>query len=200
MRYSSEKANFIAKNFELLQEFYFAHPNTKVKTTTIYNYHFTGSPLWDLFCDEANKVENSWNIFIRKAFDLPFNSHRYLIEAISNHPHLKRILVLRFMSFLKQIQKSSKIIPKQLLNLIWKDTRSITGSNIRGIRSLSNWAPFNEISRKTIQDIDYHSIPEEEKWRVDILKELCDFKFGQKVIESMTSENCDDIIKYVSCN
>ena len=106
---------------------------------------------------EAKKVENSWNIFIRKAFDLPFNSHRYLIEAISNHPHLKRILILRFMSFLKQIQKSSKSIPKQLLNLIWKDTRSITGSNIRGIRS--NWAPFNEISRKTIQDIDYHSIP-----------------------------------------
>ena len=40
-----KKVNFIAKNFELLQEFYFAHPNTKLKTTVIYNYHFTGSPL-----------------------------------------------------------------------------------------------------------------------------------------------------------
>ena len=195
-----KKVNFISKNFELLQEFYFAHPNTKLKTTVIYNYHFTGSPLWDLFCDEAKKLENSWNIYVRKAFDLPFTTHRYLIEAVSNHPHLKRILIIRFMSFLKQIEHSSKIIPKQLLSLIWKDTRSITGSNIRGIRSLANWAPFNEISRRSIHELEYFSIPEEEKWRVGIVKELCDFKFGQKQIESMTKENCDKILEYVSCN
>ena len=43
-----KRANFISKNIELNQEFDFSHPLTKVKLNLIYNFHFTGSPLWDL--------------------------------------------------------------------------------------------------------------------------------------------------------
>ena len=39
---SIKRARFIDKNNELLQEFYFAHPETLVKINNIYNSHFTG--------------------------------------------------------------------------------------------------------------------------------------------------------------
>ena len=88
-----KKGSFIAKNYELIQEFYFAHPISKLKMSLIYNCHFTGSPLWDLFSQEAIKLENSWNVFIRKIYDLPMTTHRYFIEPVSQQLHLKKLLI-----------------------------------------------------------------------------------------------------------
>ena len=51
-----KQARYIDKNNELEQEFYFCHPQTKFKVNKIYNSHFTGSPLWNLFSPEAVKV------------------------------------------------------------------------------------------------------------------------------------------------
>ena len=61
-----KRANFIAKNCELLQEFHFAHPATKFKIIMSFNSHFTGSPTWDLFSIESIKLENSWNVNFKK--------------------------------------------------------------------------------------------------------------------------------------
>ena len=63
---SIKRARYIDKNNELLQEIYFAHPDTLVKINMIYNSHFTGSVLWNLFCKESKMVENAWNVSIRK--------------------------------------------------------------------------------------------------------------------------------------
>ena len=41
-----KSSKYIDKNNSLLQEFYFAHPETKVKVNNIHNNHFTGSQLW----------------------------------------------------------------------------------------------------------------------------------------------------------
>ena len=40
-----KRARFISRNMELIQEFSFAHPETKCQVNQIYNFHFTGSPL-----------------------------------------------------------------------------------------------------------------------------------------------------------
>ena len=48
-----KRAAFIQKNNEINQEFHFSHPNTKIKINSIYNSHFTGSCLWNLFSREA---------------------------------------------------------------------------------------------------------------------------------------------------
>ena len=44
-----KRATFINKNIELNQELWSSHPLTKVKMNLIFNFLFTGSPLWDLF-------------------------------------------------------------------------------------------------------------------------------------------------------
>ena len=65
---SIKRARYIDRNNELQQEFFFAHPETKVKVNRIYNTHFTGSPLWDLFSRESEMIENTYNVSIRAMY------------------------------------------------------------------------------------------------------------------------------------
>ena len=44
-----KRAVYINKVNELSQEFHYAHPSTKVRINNIFNTHFYGSPLWELF-------------------------------------------------------------------------------------------------------------------------------------------------------
>ena len=81
-----KRAQYIARNCKLLQEFDFCHPDARSHLNMVYNTSFHGSPLWDLFGAESIKLEKSWNISMRLMFDLPRSTHRNLIEAIF---HLK---------------------------------------------------------------------------------------------------------------
>ena len=129
----NKRAKYIQKNNELMQEFYFCHPKTKIEINSIYNNHFTGSPLWDLFCRETDMLCNTWNKSVRIMLGVPLNTHRYFLEPLSGLRHLKFTLILRFLGFISQIEKSLKILPKVLLQLIKRDCRSVTGSNLQNI-------------------------------------------------------------------
>ena len=75
-----KRAKFIERNMELNQEFYFAHPESKVQVNQIYNSHFSGSSLWNLFSNEAEMLEKTWNVSIRQMFNLPRETHKFFIE------------------------------------------------------------------------------------------------------------------------
>ena len=160
----------MSKNCNLQQEFMFAHPYTRFKTNLIFNSHFTGSPLWDLFSEDAKRLENSWNVSFRRTYDLPFQTHRYLVEPVSGHMHVKKMLIKRFLSFLKQILRSKKTIPKELLNSIQKDTRSTTGANIRRILLLTKKENIDQILDTDIDNIEYAKMSDDYIWRVNMIK------------------------------
>ena len=141
-------------------------------------------------------LENSWNVSVRRTFDLPLETHRYLVEPISEQIHLKKILIKRFLSFIRQIEKSSKILPKQLLNLVRHDTRYITGSNIRKILLLTNKSSVEEITNDDIEHIEYAAISDENRWRIDLIREITDTKFGQLQIDGYSFEECEDILQF----
>ena len=162
--------------------------------------HFTGSPLWDLFCPEVKKLENSWNVTIRKIFNLPFNTHKYFIEPVSNMVHLKKTLFLRFISFIRQIENSKKIIPKQLLNIVRYDTRSITGSNIRKLFLLTGISKTEDIDRYVINDSPLYSISTDDKWRLDMLSEILERRYGDILIGDFGDEECNGILNFICCS
>ena len=56
-----KRAMYIQRNIELEQEFYFADPMTKFHINCVYNSHFSGSSLWNLFSKETKMLENCWN-------------------------------------------------------------------------------------------------------------------------------------------
>ena len=66
-----KRADYINKNNDILQEFGFCHPKTKIRINSVYNSHLSGSCLWDLFSKEAVQMENTWNVSIRLMLDLP---------------------------------------------------------------------------------------------------------------------------------
>ena len=50
-----KRAAYISKNNDLLQEFHLAHPSTLVNVNIIYNTHFYGSTLWNLFSKKSKQ-------------------------------------------------------------------------------------------------------------------------------------------------
>ena len=106
------------------------------------------------------------------------------------------MLIRRFLSFINHINKSQKNIPKQLLNTIQFDTRSVTGSNIRRILLLTGKENINQITHTDIENIDYAVISNENRWRIDLIKEITDVKFDQLSIDGFSKEECEEILQY----
>ena len=71
-----KRAQYIHRNNELMQEFAYADSVTKTKINSIYNSHFHGSVLWDLFGLDAERIYKTWNTSIRKMFRLDRTTHR----------------------------------------------------------------------------------------------------------------------------
>ena len=189
-----KRAEYINKNNEILQEFYFSHPKSKIKVNSIYNSHFSGSCLWDLFCKEAGMVENTWNVSMRLMLDIPRETHRYLIEPLSDTKHIKTILIKRFLSFLDQIRKSNKCATKFLLNSILLDARSTTGSNLRNILLRTDKTCIDDLNPNDAFQIEYHPIKPEETWRLPYINDIIEIKNEQMMIPNISEGDVDDML------
>ena len=189
-----KRANFINKNNEILQEFHFSHPDTKIKINNIYNSHFSGSCLWNLFSRESVMVENSWNVSMRLMLDLPRETHRYLIEPLSNTQHIRKTLISRFLKFLQQIRYSCKATSKFLLASIVQDTRSTTGSNLRNILLQTNKSSIYELVPTDAKKVEYHAINANEKWRIPFIKEIIDSNQNQLEILNTSKEDLEEML------
>ena len=192
-----KRAQFINKNNELNQEFWFSHPSTKITINQIYNFYFTWSPMWDLFCKEAVMLENSWNTAVRLMFNLPLQTHRYFIEPISEVKHLKFVLIERFLGFIDQIVKSRKAIPKHVLKYVKHDVKSVTGSNLRNILLLTDKNTVEEINSTDIKKLKYHEVAKENDWKIGLLKEIIETKNNQLSISEFSFEELNDILEHL---
>ena len=189
-----KRASYIDKNNEILQEFGFSHPNTKIKINSIYNSHLTGSCLWDLFGREAVMMENTWNVSMRLMLDVPRETHRYLIEPLSKTKHIKTVLIRRFLSFIQQIRKSNKVASKFLLDSILLDARSTTGSNMRNILLLTDKADVLQLVPNDAFQVNYHPINPVEEWRLPFICEIIEAKNNQISIQNISNDDLDEML------
>ena len=114
----NKKFKFIGKIHSLSQEFYFAAPEVKVNIYDKYASSFYGSNLWNLFCHETEKIYSAYNMSIRQAFKLPFCTHRYLIQPLIQHPHIKTQLCSKFIKFTQNNDKCKKPIISPINQII----------------------------------------------------------------------------------
>ena len=154
-----KSARYIDKNNSILQDFYYAHPETKVKLNNIYNGHWTGSQLWSFGCDQLRKLESTFNRSVKIMLDLPWATHHYLIEPLSGLPHVRKVLVKRYLSFIAMLRNSSKFAIVQLLETVSNDVRLLTGSNLRTIMLLAEKNRVEELENYEIV-VEYHEIPD----------------------------------------
>ena len=165
-----KKAKYIAKCNEICQEFFFATAKTKCKLNWIYNMSWYGSALWDLTSEEFLRIESTYNRSIKILFNLPYDTHRYLIETVSNKEHIRTIIFKRYLKFVLNLEKSKKPILKVLYNICKDSTQSVTGRNLRSLKSLTN--NFNDIAIDHGDQIEYVQTPEDEEWRTEVLVDL----------------------------
>ena len=188
-----KRAKYIEKNNELYQEFFFFHPKTRLKLNVIYNSHFTGSQLWDMFSREAEMIENTWNTSFRIMYELPLETHRYFVESVSGVPHARTLLYRRFLGFVSQIEQSHKSLPKQLLETIQRDTRSTTGRNLRKLMFVANKDNISLLNKNEEKFGIYTPVLPENKWKVNIVKEMTDVRFGNLQVENFSLEEIEEM-------
>ena len=117
--------------YNRMYSFHFAHPITLIRANNIFNTSFYGSVIWNLFDDAAERLEKSWNISQRLMLSLHHETHRFLIEPLSETKHIMLSLYKRYIKFTKNLSQSKKGPLRNLYNLITYDCRSTTGSNSR---------------------------------------------------------------------
>ena len=106
---------YISKNNELNQEFYFAHPKTKIWINNVYNTSFYGAPLWDSTSRNLKKLEKNWNVYARMMLGVPRTTHKYLIEPLTGTHHITKSLWNRFLRFVCNIADGKKMALKYVL-------------------------------------------------------------------------------------
>ena len=190
-----KRAAYISKNNELVQEFHYAHPKTKIWVNYVFNTCFYGSPLWDMFSRDFEKLEKSWNVSNRIMLSLPRTAHRYFIEPLSGRPHIIKSLGKRFLSFLAKIRKSKKTVLRNILTEIANDCRSTTGRNIRKLKLSTNNFTSENIN---LESKPYNKLPENANWRLSLVKEILDIKSGELQLENLSYADLDDISDIVS--
>ena len=110
--------------------------------------------------------------------DLPFATHRYMIEPVTNTRHMKIKLLRDYLSFIERIKKSKKPVLKQLYDLAKSDVRTTTGSNLRNILLLTDLNDVDDLHPCLVNSLQYHMVEDKEQWRVNMVKELIDIKQG----------------------
>ena len=169
---SIKKARYVARNIELNQEFYFATPETKIKINELYNSSWFGSVIYLLYGTEAVKLESCYNRSVKIMMNLPYETHRGLIEPLSRRLHLRKVLLKRFVSMTDSLRRSKKPILRALLSETQHDARSNTGKNFREIMIQTSKSDISEIQVSDIESIQYFELAEDEEWRVEMLRHL----------------------------
>ena len=191
-----KRATFINKCNEIMQEFHFAHPRTRLWVNKIHNSHFYGSVLWPLKSKEVSALEKTWNVSIRRMFDLPRETHTYLVEPISEEPHVRSILAKRFVSFVQSLRVSKKKPLREVLKVLEYDTMSVTGGNLRQILNNTNIDDVRNLKPSDITE-NYKEIPIGEEYRVNIIKEIIKIRNKQLEVPGFEKHELEEIMRFV---
>ena len=104
-------------------------------------------------------------------------------------------MVKRYVSFIRNILKSSKKPLRKLIHLVKDDVRTITGSNLRRIMLWSGKDSVDQVFDEQV-DIEYHEIEDDEVWKVEMIREVNDALHGCTET-NLDREQLGDVLKFL---
>ena len=116
--------------------------------------------------------------------------------SLTGTPHMRKLLVKRYISFIEKIRNSSKPALVQLLATVQDDVRLTTGHNLRSIMLQAGLSRVSDI-RTSNCDFEYHKVSEEDKWRIDFVKELVELRHGDLDVQGMDAADLELILEYL---
>ena len=57
----------------------------------------------------------------------------------------------------------------------------------------ANLTDIEQLDKLSINTIQYHPVKSEDEWKISVIKECIDAKFGKKNIEGFSTEEIDEI-------
>ena len=140
-------------------------------------------------------MEKTWDVAVRKMFNVPRDTHCYFIEALSESLHIRTVLRRRFVKFISSIRTGNKNALKKVLRVVQYDARSVTGNNLRKIM-ISECKPSIYLDPRDITS-SYKMVPDENMFRVNMVKEIIDLRQDELVIPGFNAEEIEDILTYL---
>ena len=130
--------------------------------------------LWDLASDAAEQFFTAWNIQSRLAFDIPRETHCYLVHDYfcKDLISLKRNILGRYPKFLFKLQMSPSIEIRLMYKLVISDPRSTTCKNKKYLNQITNSNILKNSFWKTKSLLPKLVIPNSESWRIGLLTTL----------------------------
>ena len=168
-----KRAQFIQTCYNLNQEFSFASFETRLKMLRLYNTAFYGSNNWNFSSEQVLKFGKTWNVNMRILFDLPYDTHCWIVEDVSDGQHFRQMIFSRFLKYLKSIAKNRRPALRCLYNVVRNDVRSTTGKNIRTILLETQTDPR---SLDTYALKGWRVYPQHDDWTVSLLRNLLEVR------------------------
>ena len=159
--------------YDICQEFSFASEDTKLRMIRLYNTTFYGSNNWDVSSEAVLKFGKTWNVNLRILFDIPYDTHCWIVEEISEGKHFRQMIFSRFLKYLKSIAKNRRPSIRCLYNVIKNDVKSMTGSNIR---TILREAQVDPRSMDTHALKNWRVYQQADEWTVPLLKNLLEVR------------------------
>ena len=122
--------------------------------------------------------------------DLPYATHRSLIQPLTDTAHVKLVLIKRFLGFIQKIRNSEKKALNMLMLEAMKDVRSVTGSNMRNIMLLLGKSKVEDVQYHDHASLSYFKLKDDENWKVAMIKEIVEIKFGDREVHGF---NLDEV-------
>ncbi len=116
----------------------FGHLQNDVLCTLFKSYccSFYGCQLWRIDSCYFTKVCTAWNIGVRKIFNLPYQSHRWLLGPLLGQPHISVQLHKRSARFLYVMKHCSNNIVNACFKQACQNANSPIGHNIAYLRNI----------------------------------------------------------------
>ena len=193
-----KRYRFIGKIHSLSQEFGFSSPEIKIKLFNLYTTSFYGSSLYRQYSNQRDRLYHAYNICVRDTYRVPRQTHKYLIQTISQCMHPKVMICSRFVKLVETLNKCSKPSISLLINLVQNDQRTVCGKNLLYIANQCQLEKSKLTSYSVKNNMKYCEIPDNEKWREGMLYEMLLYRNCNFVkIDNFLRQEIDDIIDMV---
>ena len=195
-----KRGRFIEKTCELRETFDFAHPEQVIKAAQVYASDAYGSMLYDLSSSASESFFKSWNTFVKLSWNVPRNTYTYLVENLlaNNFSSLKKQILSRYITFFQSLFTSASKEVRHLARVVSRDARSTVFRNIQLIEQLSGLSPWDFPKFKISQQIKKVSIPENNEWRLSLLKKMLNIR----MVEESSMKETESLSKMIDslCN
>ena len=102
-----------------------------------------GSNLWRLRGSMAEQVYSAWNTCIKLAWHVPRATHTYFVERLlsCDISPIKTDVLAKYVNFFSSLRKSPSMEVSVLANIVARDIRTTTGSNLALVREVTGLDP-----------------------------------------------------------